>query len=200
MPTRNVVLTDHQANMVEQLVASGRYQNASEVLREGLRLVEQREAEDAYRLEALRSAVQVGIDDIQAGRFKTFDSMESLLAQNKSLTAKRLAEALGVYETQVIHLALHELATKVLPQYEADQCELTKAQLSQIKRSAPKAKGAQVRSSLVEVESTSVSGGQTLLHNDSNAMLDSAKFARRVAGDEALDRMAENARELGLDY
>jgi antitoxin ParD1/3/4 len=194
------LLTDHQANMVEQLVASGRYQNASEVLREGLRLVEQREAEDAYRLEALRSAVQVGIDDIQAGRFKTFDSMESLLAHNKSLTAKRLAEALGVDEIQVIHLALHELATKVLPQYEADEGALTKAQLSQIKRPAPKAKGAQVRSSLVEVESTSVSGGQTLLHNDSNAMLDSAKFARRVAGDEALDRMAENARELGLDY
>ena len=142
MPTRNVVLTDHQAHMVEQLVASGRYQNASEVLREGLRLVEQREAEDAYRLEALRSAVQVGIDDIQAGRFKTFDSMESLLAHNKSLTAKRLAEALGVDEIQVIHLALHELATKVLPQYEADEGALTKAQLSQIKRSAPKAKGA----------------------------------------------------------
>jgi putative transcriptional regulator len=31
-----------------------------------------------------------------------------------------LAEALGVDEIQVIHLALHELATKVLPQYEAD--------------------------------------------------------------------------------
>ena len=31
-------------------------------------------------------------------------------------TAKRLAEVLGVDETQVIHLALHELATKVLPQ------------------------------------------------------------------------------------
>lgn len=39
-----------------------------------------------------------------------------------------------------------------------------------------------------------------ILQNDSNAMLDSANFARRVAGDEALDRMAENARELGLDY
>jgi putative transcriptional regulator len=36
--------------------------------------------------------------------------------------------------------------------------------------------------------------------DDSNAMLDSAKFARRVAGEEALERMAENARELGLDY
>ena len=78
MPTRNVVLTDHQASLVEQLVTSGRYQNASEVLREGLRLVEQREAEDAYRLEALRAAVKVGVADIEAGRFKTFDSKESL--------------------------------------------------------------------------------------------------------------------------
>ncbi len=69
-------------------------------------------------------------------------------------TAKRLAEMLGVDETQVIHLALHELATKVLPQYEADQGALTKAQLSRIKKSAPKAKGGQVRSSLFEIEST----------------------------------------------
>ena len=60
MPTRNVVLTDHQATLVQQLVTSGRYQNASEVLREGLRLVEQREAEDAHRLDALRAAVQLG--------------------------------------------------------------------------------------------------------------------------------------------
>lgn len=57
MPTRNVVLTDHQAKLVEQLVRSGRYQNASEVLREGLRLLERREATDAARLEALRSAL-----------------------------------------------------------------------------------------------------------------------------------------------
>ena len=41
-------------------------------------------------------------------------------------TAKLLAEVLGVDETQVIHLALHELATKVLPQYEADDGALTK--------------------------------------------------------------------------
>lgn len=68
-------------------------------------------------------------------------------------TAKRLAEVLGVDETQVIHLALHELATKVLPQYEADEGALTKAQLSKIKKSAPKAKGGTVRSSLFEMES-----------------------------------------------
>ena len=92
MPTRNVVLTDHQASLVEQLVTSGRYQNASEVLREGLRLVEQREAEDAYRLDALRSAVQIGIADIEAGRFKTFDSKETLRAHLKSIAAKAIAE------------------------------------------------------------------------------------------------------------
>ena len=50
MPTRNVVLTDHQAQLLERLVASGRYQNASEVLRAGLRLVEQQEDREAARL------------------------------------------------------------------------------------------------------------------------------------------------------
>lgn len=78
MPTRNVVLTDHQARMIEQLIASGRYQNASEVLREGLRLIEQREAEDAARLTALRVAIRVGMEDIEAGRYKTFESPEAI--------------------------------------------------------------------------------------------------------------------------
>lgn len=91
MPTRNVVLTDHQASLVEHLVASGRYQNASEVLREGLRLVEQREAEDAYRLEALRSAVQVGVEDIADGKFKTFETKKALRSHLKSITDKAIA-------------------------------------------------------------------------------------------------------------
>ena len=91
MPTRNVVLTDHQATLVEQLVAKGRYQNASEVLREGLRLLENREAEDAYRLQALSNAVQVGIADIESGRSKTFDSKESLRLHLQSISAKAIA-------------------------------------------------------------------------------------------------------------
>jgi antitoxin ParD1/3/4 len=69
MTTRNVVLTEHQQGFVQRMVSSGRYQNASEVLREGLRLVEAREAEDAARLEVLRAAVQAGWDDIAAGRY-----------------------------------------------------------------------------------------------------------------------------------
>jgi len=78
MPTRNVVLTDSQANFVERMVASGNYQNASEVLREGLRLVQAREAEQAARLVALRESVAVGLADIDDGRYKSFDDVVSL--------------------------------------------------------------------------------------------------------------------------
>ena len=52
----------------------------------------------------------------------------------------------------LIHLALHALAVKFLPQYEADAGALTKAQLGQIKKSAPKAQGGTVRSRLFETE------------------------------------------------
>ena len=69
-------------------------------------------------------------------------------------TTKRLADVLGVDETQVIHLALHELAARFLPQYEEDDGALTKAQLNQIQKAAPKAQGGAIRSSLFEPEST----------------------------------------------
>jgi antitoxin ParD1/3/4 len=78
MPTRNVVLTERQAKFLENMVSSGRYQNASEVMREGLRLIEQQEAEKAAKLKALRDAVQLGIDDIEAGRAITFDTFEAM--------------------------------------------------------------------------------------------------------------------------
>jgi antitoxin ParD1/3/4 len=69
MPTRNVVITDHQQELIESLVKSGRYQNASEVLREGLRLIEAREARDAAKLKALRAAVDEGWAAIAAGEY-----------------------------------------------------------------------------------------------------------------------------------
>lgn len=87
MPTRNIVLTPHHASFVEQLVSSGRYQNAGEVLR----LIEQREAEDASRLDALRNAVQAGVADFDAGRFTTFESPDALGAHLKSVAAKAIA-------------------------------------------------------------------------------------------------------------
>jgi antitoxin ParD1/3/4 len=66
MPTGNVVLTDYQAELAERLVSSGRYQNASEVLLEDLRLVEDQEADGKARIKALRDAARIGIADIDA--------------------------------------------------------------------------------------------------------------------------------------
>jgi hypothetical protein len=67
-----------------------------------------------------------------AFRYRTADSATGVTRA----TAKRLAEYLGVDETQAIHLALHHLATKVLPQYEADDGPLTASQLRQIRKLA----------------------------------------------------------------
>ena len=92
MPTRNVVLTDRQAELVTDLVESGRYQNASEVIRHGLRLVEQEQAEDAARLEALREAVAVGVADIEAGHFREFDATEPLLQYLSSIAEEAIAD------------------------------------------------------------------------------------------------------------
>ena len=78
MPTRNVVLTNHQATLITKLVSSGRYQNASEVMREGLRLIEKQEAEGMLRLRALRDAAQAGIADYEAGEYLVFDSAGDL--------------------------------------------------------------------------------------------------------------------------
>lgn len=78
MPTRNVRLTERHSKLIDELVKTGRYQNASELMREGLRLVEEREAQfDEIRERIARSLSQAGrgeyaegsVEDIVAGAF-----------------------------------------------------------------------------------------------------------------------------------
>ena len=88
-----------------------------------------------------------GFVDQIAFRYRPADSTTGVTRN----TAKRLAERLGVDETQVIHLALHEMAIKMLPQYEADDAPLTAAQIRQIRKRVPQGKKRSVRSSLFEV-------------------------------------------------
>jgi antitoxin ParD1/3/4 len=68
MATRNIVLTNHQEQLVGTLVKTGRYQNVSEVLREGLRLVEEQELQYQNKLLKLREALAEGLDDIENER------------------------------------------------------------------------------------------------------------------------------------
>jgi antitoxin ParD1/3/4 len=74
MPTRNVNLTEHFDRFIDTGIASGRFSNASEVVREGLRLLEQREQEDQAKLEWLRSAAKEGFDAIEHGDYVTLRS------------------------------------------------------------------------------------------------------------------------------
>ena len=60
MPTRNIVISQEQQQLIKSLVESGRYQNASEVLRGGLRMLQRRDVEESAKLAALRSAADAG--------------------------------------------------------------------------------------------------------------------------------------------
>jgi antitoxin ParD1/3/4 len=92
MPTRNVVITAHQADMIERLVEEGRYQNASEVLRDGLRLVERRDTVHQARLKTLREAAEVGWADIEAGRSRILRSETELGGYVDELVAEALID------------------------------------------------------------------------------------------------------------
>lgn len=62
MPTRNVNLTTELDQFVLDKVKSGRYENASEVVRAALRILERDEREYQDKLTAIRAAVQEGLD------------------------------------------------------------------------------------------------------------------------------------------
>jgi antitoxin ParD1/3/4 len=91
MPTRNVVLTERHETLIEALVQSGRYQNASEVMREGLRLVEDREVAEAQKLEAIRAAVDLGLAALDRGAFKEFADASAAIAHLNDLADQQLA-------------------------------------------------------------------------------------------------------------
>ena len=80
MPTRNVNLTEHFNAFIEDKIHSGHFSNASEVVREGLRLLEQREAEDQAKLAWLRAAYQEAIDELDRGEGIEFESVGDLSA------------------------------------------------------------------------------------------------------------------------
>jgi antitoxin ParD1/3/4 len=59
MPS-SYTLGNHYESFVRDLVDSGRYASASEVMRDGLRLLEEKEKERAAKLEWLRNALEEG--------------------------------------------------------------------------------------------------------------------------------------------
>ena len=73
----SVSLGNYFAMFVEERIAQGRYKNASEVIRAGLRLLEEEERAEEAKLQALRAAIQEGLD---SGIVENFDP-DAFLAQ-----------------------------------------------------------------------------------------------------------------------
>jgi len=73
MPTRNVSLTEKQAKFVRRSVDEGEYRNASEVVRAGLRLLQQQEKSRKMKLKMLRRMVKQASDQIDRGDYIDVD-------------------------------------------------------------------------------------------------------------------------------
>ena len=92
MPTRNVSLTAEQDAFVEKVVEAGEYQNASEAIRDALRVLQQRRREDRLRLKALRAQIKAGTDALERGDFAEIDeaALEGFLERLTTPAAKRV--------------------------------------------------------------------------------------------------------------
>lgn len=83
MPTRNINLTPEMDKFVARRIREGRYANASEVLRAGLRALEEDEKEDQARLDALRAAIQAG-DESGIAEADVFEELRRYIRQLSS--------------------------------------------------------------------------------------------------------------------
>jgi len=69
----NISLSPQLEGYVKQKVSTGLYNSSSEVIREGLRLLEERDAIKNMKLEALRKELNIGVDSLDAGKGRPFD-------------------------------------------------------------------------------------------------------------------------------
>jgi antitoxin ParD1/3/4 len=86
----NVSLTIQLEELVQQKVSSGRYNSASEVIREALRLLEERDELKELKLQALKKDIALGLDQADRGEIVDADQVfAELRKRNRPLTSKK---------------------------------------------------------------------------------------------------------------
>lgn len=88
MPTQNIELREEQASFIRTMLASGRFQDESEVIRAALELLEHEEAEYRENLEELRAEVKKGLDAIKEGRYIELNSREDIEALGREISRR----------------------------------------------------------------------------------------------------------------
>lgn len=84
----NISLTPQLENYVKRKVANGFYNSASEVIREAIRLLEERDRLQDAKLEALRADIQQGLKSLESGKVNPLN-IESIKAKGRELLAAR---------------------------------------------------------------------------------------------------------------
>ena len=76
-------LSERQARFIRRSVDRGRFRNASEVIRAGLRLLEEQEQQEKFKLQALRRIAKEAFDQIDRGEFESVDpgSLDEFIAK-----------------------------------------------------------------------------------------------------------------------
>lgn len=92
MATLNISLTPELAALIDEKVSSGMYHSASEVVREGLRLLKEQDEIRRLRLEELRREIRKGTESLERGEAKVFHSSEELAAHIEAEGRKLLAD------------------------------------------------------------------------------------------------------------
>ena len=85
----HVSLTPELEEYVHDKVQTGRYNSASEVVREGLRLLEEQDQLKQIRIEELKKKIQVGLEDADAGRVRKFDAGKIMAKVTEALAAEK---------------------------------------------------------------------------------------------------------------
>ena len=84
----NISLPQHFRAFVDRQVESGRYSNSSEVIRAGLRLLEDQDRMSEARLAALRSGIEIGVVELDAGQGRAFDA-KKIKSEGRARLASR---------------------------------------------------------------------------------------------------------------
>jgi len=82
----NVSLTPQLENLLKEKVATGMYNSVSEVVREALRLLNERDSSNAIKLDALRQEIAQGIESLEKGKGKALD-IERIKSKGRQMLA-----------------------------------------------------------------------------------------------------------------
>lgn len=87
-----ITLSPESEAIVKAKVESGEFESATEVIREALRGLDQRDRERERKLDAMRREVAIGLEQLARGEYRSYDSMDEFIEDVEADVARIVAE------------------------------------------------------------------------------------------------------------